>query len=286
MANQTFEEITLNIKELIEFYDCKEKGLTKPASSISGLIGEDLIAGLFKHYLEKCDKKTVTVKIDDVSIKATGKEGKMLDRWIIQENNDGTKIAYQTEIKNWSAHSLGGYDLSSKKGDKKQDIFSVNQDVIKIGKKNFKNTWGVNPKNESEGGFKDNSVGKVLLKMNSEVYTKENGYDVKPLVCFWMPICDILENDLDSNIHFFKKKCSKIAIDSGRETKKGKVYFNMILGDVKTDKCGNFEEVYFFSASIYLRSILKNNPEKDFIDISSNNINSRINYLKNLIVKF
>ena len=62
--------------------------------------------------------------------------------------------------------------------------------------------------------------------------------------------------------------------------------FNMILGDVKTDKCGNFEEVYFFSASIYLRSILKNNPEKDFIDISSNNINSRINYLKNLIVKF
>lgn len=283
MSNQIFEEISIDIKELIKFYDQKEENISKPASAITGLIGEDLIAGIFKHFLEECDSTTRNVIIDDISIKAAGKNGKMLDRWIIQEKKDGTKIAYQTEIKNWSAHSLGGYDLSDKNNQNFIDVFLNNKEVKEVGLRNFDNTWGLNPYDEKEGGFKDNSVGKVLLKMNNDIYTKENGYLVKPLVCFWMPIFDKHENAIDPIPPFFSKKCSKVAIDSGNATKKGNVIYNMILGDQQGDHIGNFDEVSFFSTSIYLRSILEKQPNRTHIKIWTNNIKLRIGILQKLI---
>jgi hypothetical protein len=95
-----------NIEELIKFYDLKGEN-SKNASSVTGLIGEDLITGIFKHYLEsKSPKPKVNVLIENPK----EKNGRWLDRWIIQENGN-ENICYQTEIKNWSAHSLGGVNF-------------------------------------------------------------------------------------------------------------------------------------------------------------------------------
>lgn len=260
MVNQIFEEITLNIKELIEFYDCKEEGLTKPASSISGLIGEDLIAGLFKHYLENSydfNKNEERIEIKDISIKSAGRTGKMLDRWILHQKKGGYKVAYQTEIKNWSVHSLGGKSLPP------LDLKNPFQGILECAKSNFSKTWR---KDElGKGGFIDKSVGKVLKLMKEDEVVKNAV--IVPLVCFWMPICNEDVKSAENLSPFFEKECSN------------NIEINPFVND------GKFDKVYFFSASIYLRSILKNNPEKEFIDISSNNINSRINFLKNLIVK-
>jgi hypothetical protein len=277
------QKIKINIKNLIKFYDQKENGKTKPASSISGLIGEDLVAGLFKHYLENSSKNSNfykpdvfdnndEIKVIDGKIKAKGTTGKMLDRWIVHKN-----IAYQTEIKNWSAHSLGGYDLSSK--DDKE--FLIYDKVKEIGEKNFNNTWGLNPNNESEGGFKDNSVGKVLLKMESDEFTIEKEYELRALVCFWMPIYDKRVHDMPQP--FFKKNTSKTRFLSGEKNKKGEdIFYNSILTDKNN---GEFNEVYFFSASIYLRYLLEQNFDKESIEITSKNIFPRVKHLFNLLDK-
>ncbi len=99
-------KIEFDIEKLIEFYDVKDSNKVKPASSITAVIGEDLVAGLFKHFLLSKNNNE-SVRIIE-KIKAAGKKGKMLDRWIVLASEDGKSILYQTEIKNWSAHSLGG----------------------------------------------------------------------------------------------------------------------------------------------------------------------------------
>ena len=44
--------VTIKIENLIKFYDEKEKNISPQVSSITGIIGEDLGAGLVKHYFD------------------------------------------------------------------------------------------------------------------------------------------------------------------------------------------------------------------------------------------
>jgi len=268
MNNNTYKRIKIDVIEVIKFYDEKEfdennKEVKKPASSISGMIGEDLIAGIFKDFLENIDpslKKTDylnnnKVTILDTTIKAIGKNGKMLDRWILL-NNEQNNIAFQTEIKNWSVHSLGGksFPKIEKNG---KDPFS---DILELSKINFEKTWKEDK--FGRGGFIDKSVGKVLLKMKEEEIIK--GYKIKPLICFWMPICSKEIATSDDILPFFKKNCSN----------------DIEINPFKNE--GEFDTVYFFSASIYLRYLIK--KKKFEIEIMSNNIQNRIEYLNKLIL--
>ena len=98
----------INISEIIELYDMQNRENSKHISSITGLIGEDLLSGLLKHYLCR-NEDGVDVKIDEsVTPKQKGKNGKMLDRWILTSKLGVADKCYQTEIKNWSSHSLSG----------------------------------------------------------------------------------------------------------------------------------------------------------------------------------
>jgi hypothetical protein len=161
-----------NIDELIKFYDLKGEN-SKHASSVTGLIGEDLITGIFKHYLES---KSPNSKVNVLTENPKEKNGRWLDRWIIQENGN-ENICYQTEIKNWSAHSLGGvhfeYDPSNP-----LDFKTLDSDKI------FNKIW-----DDAKMEFKDAAVNKVLkqMKSNAELDSLPSKI-IEPLVCFWMPI--------------------------------------------------------------------------------------------------
>jgi len=278
MEKEDFKELVFDINELINFYDQKVdddgRELKKHASSITGIIGEDLLAGLFKHYLmnsDNFDKIVDKVRIEDVSIKASGKKGKMLDRWIIHTKINEA-IAYQTEIKNWSAHSIGGKCLRG---------YSLEK-VLHYGFENFNKVWAENPDEDGAGGFKDNSISKVFLKMNTDKYDNEP-YIIKPLVCFWMPVCDNV--DEDSDCFYFEKQFTKRQFiyknDQGKE-----MTCNSILG--KEGKVGKFKNditVGIFSGSIYLRMLRKKKPTATAIKIWCNNIQKRIDVLNKLIVQ-
>jgi hypothetical protein len=161
-----------NIDALIKFYDLQGEN-SKHASSVTGLIGEDLITGIFKHYLES---KSPKPKVNVLTENPKEKNGRWLDRWIIQENGN-KNICYQTEIKNWSAHSLGGvhfeYDSNNP-----MDFKTLDSDKI------FSKIW-----DDKKMEFKDAAVNKVLKQMKSsaELDTLPSKI-IEPLVCFWMPI--------------------------------------------------------------------------------------------------
>jgi hypothetical protein len=184
-----------NIDELIKFYDLKGEN-SKHASSVTGLIGEDLITGIFKHYLES---KSPNSKINVLSENPKEKKGRWLDRWIIQENGN-KNICYQTEIKNWSAHSLGGVHFEY---DPNQSLDFNTLDSDKI----FNKIW-----DDSKMEFKDAAVNKVLkqMKSNAELDTLPNKI-IEPLVCFWMPITrssvkdPIIELNISNTNTIFKK---------------------------------------------------------------------------------
>jgi hypothetical protein len=247
MKNEQFKEqqkefVKIYIEELISFYDEKRpKEAKKPASSITGIIGEDLIAGLFKHYIEQEDKKNGEAKI----LSLNPKNGKWLDRWIIKSNEHG-KICYQTEIKNWSAHSFNGksfHDLSEIQV--KEQATEIFNDLFQF------------------GDLKDPSVGKVLHEMKGK--TISDYFDCiehRPLVCFWMPIC--------------KPNCQLVP------------FFEVEIIENSKYNEGNFKTLAFFSASIYLRTLLK---EKKYIEVENKktilieapNISERLKRLNALV---
>jgi hypothetical protein len=164
----------INISEIIELYDMQNRENSKHISSITGLIGEDLLSGLLKHYLCR-NEDGVDVKIDEsVTPKQKGKNGKMLDRWILTSKLGVADKCYQTEIKNWSSHSLSGvkFDFNP---ELPLDFDTNKSDEI------FNKIWDNNA-----GEILHPSVNKVLYEMHNK--PSEIELNPEPLVCFWMPI--------------------------------------------------------------------------------------------------
>lgn len=110
----------LNLKTLISFLDDPKDGDNRHASAIIGIIGEDMNAAVFAHYLKNLKRDEawdVAVSID--SPVQGIRNGKWLDRWIQAINSKtGETILYQSEIKNWAASAIGGRraPLSSDEG--------------------------------------------------------------------------------------------------------------------------------------------------------------------------
>jgi len=160
----------IDIEQVIEFLDNPPKSDFGQATSIIGVIGEDLNANTFKHYLE--NKENTYVEILPYSVTTGKNKGKRLDRWIYVEKK-GEKTLYQCEIKNWAATAISGKRLEKNASkDKKWEIAEKN--------------W----ENQCKGSFSDpeypNGVTKVFVKMKSP-----KGYEeikVEPLILYWMPI--------------------------------------------------------------------------------------------------
>jgi hypothetical protein len=151
----------ISISELLGFFDEKSAGSTGHASAIVAIAGEDLGAALVAHYLRAHD--AIVDILPDTCTQGT-RAGCRLDRWIAVRRG-GEEILYQTEIKNWSAHAIGGRRLASKPS---------SEELARHRTQRWEREW-------NGAGFRKPQVAKVLTPMRAPRPSAK----VEPLVCFW-----------------------------------------------------------------------------------------------------
>ena len=159
--------VTVNVREVLEFFDEKPSGSDGHATGLVAMVGEDLGAGLLKHCLGKTYKARVTVFPHPVT---TGKKkGKRLDRWIQVARPDGKLTLFQSEIKNSSAHAFKGTRF----------ILDASSDEIS---KRMKREW---QEIRKQLGGKLNGLNKVLVRMRPPTQPDRSA-ELAPLVIYWM----------------------------------------------------------------------------------------------------
>ena len=152
---------SINLKQLIEFFDEKVPSSIGHATALCSVLGEDIGVFLIQHYFEKENYK---VNVYDAPCTQGTKKGERLDKWISIEK-DNKRILYQVEIKNWSAHAIGGKTIA----------LDADENSLK---KHRNDRWQNQFKNKMPN---KKSTNKVLLKMKPP----EPNYEVKPMLCFW-----------------------------------------------------------------------------------------------------
>ena len=157
----------LHLRKLLDFYDHKVETSRGHASAISAVLGEDLGVTLLCHYFEKQGLKINALP----ETCATGqKKGPRLDKWIAV-NSELESVIYQVEIKNWSAHSIGGTTI--RQGMTSDELIAYRKD--RWGRQ-FKTIDAVHT--PSQDGTK-----KVLTKMS--VPSSYRNSQHRALLCFW-----------------------------------------------------------------------------------------------------
>lgn len=212
----------LKIENIIKLFDEKENSNAEHISSVNQMLGEELAVQLFKHYLESV--KGSKVLLSDKPVKAEGKKGHWLDAWILSAAEN---IVYQTEIKNWTSYSLGGWTVP---------INISDEDLRTITEKEFRRRW-----DETQDDLKDKPAQKVLKQMNYANYFTASTINPKvlPLLIFWMPVAS---------------PKSKDSINTG-------------FSIVELKNHPPFKELHIFSISLYLRYLLKQGISSIDIDM-------------------
>ena len=148
-------------------FDTRDPGVRGNITSIIGVVGEDLGATLFKHYEENNDKEVCIINNSPIH-KRVGKRGPRLDRWIYATDKKGKTIAYQTEIKNWSAFAIGGREVND-------------ENRYEVAKFHYENRVKVlkNPKLNNEN--------KVLREMKRPDDLPKS-VEIKSLIIYWIPL--------------------------------------------------------------------------------------------------
>ena len=100
--------VEIDVLSLLQFFDEKVPASRYHATAVVAVAGEDMGAGLVAHYLRQ---QGLTVEVLPKCVPGT-RRGVRLDRWI-RTIHDGNAIDYQVEIKNWSAHAIGGKALKA-----------------------------------------------------------------------------------------------------------------------------------------------------------------------------
>ncbi len=158
----------LNLRELLNFYDYRVPESHSHASAINAVLGEDLGVALLVHYFkglglevnaltEKCNQKT--------------KSGYRLDKWITVKSPSAS-IIYQVEIKNWSAHSVGGRSVRTNANDDYMRDFRIRR-------------W-----NFQFNSIKQLPSQKETLKVLTKMRVPDEcfAYEHEALLCFWEPL--------------------------------------------------------------------------------------------------
>lgn len=178
----------ITIEKVLSFYDGKSPDDSKHASSITGLVGEDIAAGLIEHYF---DNNGGSCQILNEKPTEGNKKGKWLDRWLKVTNHASTTF-YQTEIKNWCSHSIGGQRIL---------LDADDETIIKYAHKRFSEQW-----NEDKETLRHHYVAKVLKPMRIVNSIDVKARIVEPLICFWYPI---LSTSITSITPFFHVDCKE-----------------------------------------------------------------------------
>jgi hypothetical protein len=164
---------TLYLRQLLDFYDYRVGPSISHASAINAVLGEDLAITLLCHYFTSAGATA-----EDLPIPCTtGRQrGHRLDRWIAVKSDDQQSIIYQVEIKNWSAHSIGGTVV-----DRNATASRLHEYRIDRWRRQFKMINNLHTPSQKE-------TLKVLTKMNLPPTHRryvEEGYIHKALLCFW-----------------------------------------------------------------------------------------------------
>ncbi len=240
-------KVTIKVKELLHFFDEKPDWYRGQATSVVGVIGEDLNTACFQSYLESTGGSakvlTDTKSSKPLSVTTGKQKGPRFDRWMDVNWPDGSSTVFQTEIKNWSAHAIGGKVLSKKAGW---------DEVGEYKQKRWERHW-----NEEYKSLKSTPTGKVLVGMKTPDGVDED--KVRPLLIFWEAIGPMEQCDK----HLFSVEASTSRFPF---TKPGSW----------AEFC-KVPELWVFSVSSYLRSIA--GPA---LDLSITVGVSRLNILNNL----
>lgn len=153
--------VEVDIRTTLKFFDEKAPENRYHATAVVAVAGEDIGTGLFAHYLRQQD---LTVEILPWSCTQGTKSGVRLDKWI-RTTRKGAVTYYQTEIKNWSAHAIGGKVLK---------VSTSYNDLAAYKKERWGKQW-------DGSTFRDKRVRKVLTPMKPP----EQGCKVEPLICYW-----------------------------------------------------------------------------------------------------
>lgn len=158
----------LYLRQLLDFYDYRVASSNTHASAINAVLGEDFAVALLRHYFT-----SEGATFDALPIPCTtGKQkGHRLDKWIAVTSIGQLAEIYQLEIKNWSAHSIGGTTV------KRDATVSELRDYRKDRwVRQFKTTGNIHTPSQL-------ATVKVLTKM--QVPQTHSGYLHKALLCFW-----------------------------------------------------------------------------------------------------
>ena len=203
-------EVTVNVPEIIRFFDEKPDYSKTHSTSVVAVAGEDLAAACFKKYLEaKKPGTTVCIRWGDDPPKEEGGR-KKLDRWIVVDRPNCDRIVFQTEIKHWSAHGVRG------------QCIRLEADANELRQHQY-GRWNIQW-DPDEQCLKDKHHAKVLMP------TKPPPGDLSeacklPLIIYWAPM--LPEGKSDDP-----------------------------LFSVCTNSECSFKELWVFSVSSYLRSIV------------------------------
>lgn len=162
--------LTVNRKKLIGFFDVVSDCSKGHATSVAAVAGEEMNAACFRHYAES---RGACVEILQDRVTTGRARGPRLDRWI-KVRCDGREFLYQTEIKNWSAHAIGGQNLR----------VDANPDEIADYKQM---RWEFRCRDSKSHGIATNpSCAKVVVRMQPPDHY--NNLEVQPLLIFWEAI--------------------------------------------------------------------------------------------------
>lgn len=152
--------LTLNVREALRFFDEAPTESGGHATAVIAILGEELGVALLIRHLKKQYGKTEILS----SHCSTGKkQGPRLDYWVFSEIR-GRRTLFQVEIKNWSAHAIGGKPFPS----------TVSRKEFRTHKKErWNHVW-------TGKRFKSKRAQKVLTRMRPP-----GPGDVEPLICFW-----------------------------------------------------------------------------------------------------
>ena len=218
--------VRLNVRETLVFFDEKPDWSKQQATAIVGVIGEDLAAAALRHCLEANGASNITVRIEPVT---TGmRRGPQLDRWIEADLRGGCRVLFQTEIKNWSAHAIGGKTLGVDASPEEVGAYKEDR-------------WGTQWDAERRT-LKWPYVAKVLVPM--KVPFDDGGRDILPLLIFWTAMGPGDQQDATDRVeggHLFSISGPTVT-------------FGFAVPPTWPELPG-FRELWVFSVSSYLRSI-------------------------------
>jgi hypothetical protein len=159
----------LDLRELVNFYDYAVKGSERHSAAVNAVMGEELAVALVLQYFQKIGE---SVEALPGPCNQGTQRGKRLDKWFIRKDADGV-LLYQTEIKNWSARSIGGTPADEAWRDRPLSSVEWTQYRKKVWDRRF----------TADSTLRDPMAQKVLTPMKPP--PQFDTATIMPVICFW-----------------------------------------------------------------------------------------------------